>query len=1241
MGEIGFVLGTASKDHQKVLVDQIVEQMEKAPKNDSFFYIVPNHIKFQTEIEVLDMLRKRRGKTADDRFATTRVQILSLSRLAWYLLRDTATLQKPRLSKIGLTMLVAKVVQEHADELQLYASEAKQQGFIQKLTDQLNQLAGSNISADDLTEIIKKAKGDDKVNQSWLAKMHDVELIYHAYEDRVNGEYLGNAALFHELTNFLETDESVAGMHFFLDRFAQFTPGEQEVVEAMIKNAASTSVSLVLDKAYPDSKLPDDNDLFYPSAMQYHRLWKFANNEDGVEIVANDLMAQEDRVSSALTKVDEIFAKYIKAPLDGNTVELDADEQEQLQFFTAGNRRAELERVATMIHKMVATQGYRYRDFLILTRKLAGYQTMIAPVFAANNIPIFNDHERFMGDHPLATLISTLFKLPLYGYRTEDIMQLLKTWLFAVQSEATGDFNALDADAVFVTENWCLKKGINGKSMWKKEKYWTVEDKRQSVSTDGDLEQRQQELAGKLHAVQGFVVDHIFPFFDQLKKAKTGRDLAEILYKFLVDNGVTKRLKDWQEYQASRDIDLAQQPHQVWVKFCQILDEYVQILGDSPVGQESFAQDMTNFSDLIQAGFASATYSQIPATLDQVMISETGITQNQDRKVVFLIGSTSDVMPQMSQAETLFTDQDKEILVEFIDKDTQYIPTGAIEVMKAEPLIHYSGMLAGTEKLIMSAPMSDEEEKEQNVSDYMLDLAKKFGKNIDKVTDPFSGESAMDFVSTPEATLSQYVRVLRKAKDENVPLSADWNKIYKELEKGASDEGFQKRLALVNAGFGYKNQVENLSPELAAELYLTHDHGQNVLRSSISQLESYYANPYKFFLEYGLKLKKRDELSMSPDRMGTFFHRVMEIFVNKVNGNSQISFEKLADGYDENQPVINQILDSAIQEATNGQPDLANLIQNSSQSAFWYGQLKELVNRMTNLLCWQAQYTQSRPTDTEIQFGRIGNKRDNDLFAIDLPLKDHNAHLKVNGRIDRLDVTDVDGKKYLNVVDYKSRYTRFDLTKAVNGISLQLLTYLNALEFNMDLLVPKYGNQSGDLHLGGAAYLQLQNPKLEFDKINGADPDLTEIGMKKSKYTGILLNDVAYLKAMDKKVNGKGGTVFPLKTKDGGKAMEGQKGTKLYTEQKLLLLLKKNEDLISNAANSILNGDVAIRPYRYLDGSNLSTGLEYSDYEDIIQFDNMVDQRNYRRISTVDENEMFLDLREKFGKKGEVDNGGN
>ena len=121
MGTLGFVLGTRAMDHEQVMIDQLADQMKKASAEDRFFYLVPNHIKFETEINILAGLRKRMGLDNDQRFASEKLQVLSFSRLAWFLLRDTPAFQTPRISKIGMTMFTPHVAQVYEKQLHLYA----------------------------------------------------------------------------------------------------------------------------------------------------------------------------------------------------------------------------------------------------------------------------------------------------------------------------------------------------------------------------------------------------------------------------------------------------------------------------------------------------------------------------------------------------------------------------------------------------------------------------------------------------------------------------------------------------------------------------------------------------------------------------------------------------------------------------------------------------------------------------------------------------------------------------------------------------------------------------------------------------------------------------------------------------------------------------------------------------------------------------------------------------------------
>lgn len=1240
MGSLGFVLGTAAVDHQQVLVDQLADQLKTAPAEDTFFYIVPNHIKFETEISVLAGLRKRQSQgDPQGRFAASRVQVLSFSRLAWYLLRDTPLFRRTRLSKVGTAMLTTKILQEHAGDLRLYASEIQHPGFVQKLTDQLAELQMANITADDFSLILQKAQSASQVkdNPAWLVKMHDVELIYHAYEERMQKYFLGNIDLYQQLAQYLYDQPESRHMHFFLDRFTQFTAAEQQIVDAIILNAKTTTVSFTLDRGYPDQRhpspaeLPEKGDLFYNSAMQYHRLWKFAQaHPQQVRLVNNVEYATAHRVSTDLAEFDRFFKRYAAEPID-LTAGHPLDDTRSIQVQSVPNRLAELNHVATQIRQMVATGKYRYRDFLILTRHLDGYQTMIAPVFASHQIPIFNDHERRMDKHPLVVLLTALLQIPLYGYQTSDIIQLLKTWLLL----PTGfDQDELEA-AVFTTENWCLKQAIAGKHAWTTQDPKEIAELWQVRGTNPQAanyaHSRQKKVNDQLQLIRNFVGQTLIPFFDELKEVQTGRELATKVYQFLVDNGVTERLNSWQNYQAEQGkLDLARRPKQVWATFCQIIEEYVLILGDQQVGATSQADLLANFSEILQAGFAAAQYSQIPATLDQVVISETGIVQSQEHRVVFMIGATDDVMPEVHDDEGLLTDSDKDLLSQYLDADSQYLPATAVDQLVDEPFVNYQGFMSAQEQLIISAPQFSADDKELQPSPYMVDTARFFkitGEVVPLATSPAGQADAAPFVSAPLATINQLVQVVRQlSDDQEVPVGkkpqwpASWKRVGYALNQLAEhDESVRARLAVIQRGFAYRNQTKDITAPMAQALYLhtAKDEPGQVLYASISQLQDFYVNQYEYFLKYGLRLRKRDELALSNDRIGTYFHRAMEVFVNLVR-DSNLSFADLAKN--ENHAALVEFTSRALDAADQLQPELLRLVSSSAQARFQYQQLTAIVKTMLATLCQQAANAHFVPRETEVQFGQINGRQDSDWAPLEYPLDDQ-RHIQLRGRIDRIDQIDVGDQKYLAVVDYKSGDRLFDLTAAYYGISLQLLTYLSGLEVNLDKLNLSAAN------LAGALYLHLNNPTIKAtDLLKGSpahrDQRLLDLRLKAHQYKGIILNNSDLLNNIAKQ--GHAELVYPLK-KNGSSGKEAL----LADDRQLQWLRDNNRRLIIDAGKQILSGQLKLNPYRLIDGSNRRTGLDYTDYLDIYQFDSMLDQGLYHELDSRIAKEKFDDVRKK------------
>ena len=75
--------------------------------NLTVYYIVPNHVKFDSEVDVLRRFARLTGQNPDTSlYAQSRLQVYSLSRLTWALLKDMATMQPNVIQGTGLFIMV-------------------------------------------------------------------------------------------------------------------------------------------------------------------------------------------------------------------------------------------------------------------------------------------------------------------------------------------------------------------------------------------------------------------------------------------------------------------------------------------------------------------------------------------------------------------------------------------------------------------------------------------------------------------------------------------------------------------------------------------------------------------------------------------------------------------------------------------------------------------------------------------------------------------------------------------------------------------------------------------------------------------------------------------------------------------------------------------------------------------------------------------------------------------------------
>lgn len=1188
-----FILGSAGMDHRQPMVQAVAEQVTQHP-TDQGYYLVPNHIKFETEVDVLADLKQL---VAPDQplFAQTQVQVFSFTRLAWFFMKNDPIYQLPRISPAGLNMLIYQIIQSHADELTIFRGEVTRPGFISQLTAQLAEFRTGQVTAADLTEAINQLAPS---NADLQAKLHDLLIIYEAFETQMTGKYVANTDLLNQLADFLEHRADLSHAHFYLEGFSQLSAQERHLVTILIQHAASVTIAVNLDKPHPQT-LPDPTDLFFQSAKLYQQLYASARANDVPVLL--DQYAQTPRVSADLLALDQYWQE---SSTIGKTPAKVTVPPVNLHLFQAANRYAEVAHVATTIRQMVASGYYRYSDFLIMTRHLDAYQTVIAPIFKAQEIPFFDDADVQMADHPFVELINALFDVQRRNYRYADVFRVLKSELLLPLDDEGNPMDVADyRQAVALTENLVLKNGYEGKRRWTQDQDWVYT--RFTAGDDTVQTDRDQRITQQINLIRHFIQHTLPPFFSQLKGAKTYTDAAADLYQFLANHGVTQRLMAWRD-QAIDDGDLmrAGQPEQTWTTFCQMLDECHAILGSLPF-------DQTDFQSLLQTGFAGAKFNQIPSTLDQVSVTESGLVQANNRKVTFLMGATADTMPDNQVPTTLLADSDRQDLGQQLQAtdENAYLRDDAATQLAGEPYLNYLAFLSGSEQLIFSYPAASDESAGLQISPYVERIRQQFKLPVTDLAATPTADLAdiTPFVGTRRTTLRHLVQASHDSQDRDEPLSPAWLYVLRLLRH---DPNYGDLTTKLLGSLSYRNVPHRLTPDIVTQLY------GNRISTSISKLEEYYANPYAYYLKYGLKLQERDVFELSPASTGEFFHATLDGLIKLINQQKL----NLADLDDQQ---MNEMIDQVTAQVldTTANPQFA-ILESSERMGYIRHQLIKTMHQMGRTLHEQSKRTPLRPRRTELQFG-LGDQHGLKPLVFDLdadqPQNDATPHreVMVRGRIDRLDAMQAANKTFLGIVDYKSSAHTFSYQDAYYGQAMQMLTYLDAVKQNLTALIDDE-DETQSTELAGAVYLHLQNPILKAaDMVGKSQLDAL---LKAEQYQGLLLNDLDFLDHLEEWL-AEGGKPKAYSQLFAGlrKTAKGYSSPKLVTPDELDNLLGHTEHLIKRAASEILDGHLDLAPVR----ESNRTALQFSPYKSIMQFDPLLPENSYHDLNSLNKKDVM------------------
>ncbi|MEH7333699.1 helicase-exonuclease AddAB subunit AddB [Neobacillus drentensis] len=1145
------VIGRSGSGKTTMFFDEIHNQLLEDPKGNPIIYIAPEQMTFLSEY---------RMAVNPEIGGMIRAQVFSFPRLAWRILQETGGISRVHLSSVGMNMLIRKIIDDQKDQLKLFHRAADKSGFVQQLEQMITEFKRYCIRPEELIQDSLKSGGATKALQD---KLNDLELIYQKFEDEVFGKYIDSEDYFRLLAEKIQVSDYLKEAEIYIDGFYNFSPQEYQVIQELMKHCKRVSVALTTDRILFDA-VPDELELFRLTSDACFSIYEIAK-ACGIEIERPIFLKEQKKWQTmSLAHLEEKFDVRPAEAFHGDTA---------ITIFQAVNRRAEIEGIAREIRQLVRTKGYRFRDMAVLIRNGADYHETVEPVFADYQIPYFIDQKRTMLNHPLIELIRSSLEVINSYWRYESVFRVIKTELiYPLQDNPAKMREKLDK-----LENYVLAYGING-SKWTKKDRWSYRRIRAleletNVQTDAEKEMEQE-----LNELKLMITAPILRLTRRLKKADTGRKLCEAVYLFLEELDIPAKLENWKiAAEEQGNLVRAREHEQVWNSVIDLLDQYVEILGEESVSLKTFAS-------ILETGFESMHFSLIPPALDQVLIGDLEKSRLTEIKVVFVVGVNEGILPGKISGDGILADEDREMLV---DAGIKVAPSSRTRLLD-ENFLAYKAFTAPSEILYVSYPLANDEGKALIPSSYIKRIKDMFPDVREDfyVTDPaeLTEEGQLSFVSNVTTALS-YLNSQLQLNKRHYPISDLWWDVYNFYMKSK----WKGQAFKVFSSLFYTNQAVKLSKEVADELY------GEAIQASVSRMELYNGCAFSHFAQHGLKLRERQVFRLEAPDIGELFHAALKQIADIVN-EQNLTWAQLT------RQQCEELSKEAVKTLA---PKLQNEILLSSERHLYIKRkLEQIITRASLVLSEHAKVSGFSPIGLELAFGPNGK-----LPPLSFTLK-NGKKMELAGRIDRVDqAKGEDDQVFLRVIDYKSSEKDVNLTEVYYGLALQMLTYLDIVMTHSKELVEMQASPAGVL------YFHVHNPFINTTKMLTIDEIENQI-MKKFKMNGLMLSDQNVIRMMDQSLESGDSQIIAAGIKKDGNLSKKSKVASLNEFNNLKNHIRK---LYQKTGNAIIDGEIGITPYKLKD----KTPCTFCVYKSVCQFDESIENNQYKILTPYSKEEVL------------------
>lgn len=317
----------------------------------------------------------------------------------------------------------------------------------------------------------------------------------------------------------------------------------------------------------------------------------------------------------------------------------------------------------------------------------------------------------------------------------------------------------------------------------------------------------------------------------------------------------------------------------------------------------------------------------------------------------------------------------------------------------------------------------------------------------------------------------------------------------------------------------------------------------STFKLSYSSLETYYECPFKFYCDYILRVDPFT--SSAASILGDICHEVLAMV------------------FSQDAPVTDEDIEQAFTKASAHADENNTALEDPSLPFFRSIALSHLKEVIPMIAEWESR-TGFSSGEHEVSY------------------ECHDFALPLTGKIDKVLTTEINGKTYAVVIDYKTGMPNADIKKIPYGLSMQLFVYFYLLRAGDDKTAPSFAG----------AYLEHVFPSTPFHADLLRPVSLSKLLHDFAKLNGYSTSDSTVLNAIEPDLKSDEAFIQGLTVLANGEISDRNRG-RLLDDEAFMTTLATCKDKISEAAQAITAGSFPIKPayLKPLQKQNLACSL--------------------------------------------------